>query len=167
MNDQLTSNNIAELGEEGVVEEGEVAVAVVVQAEVETGEETQFNDVEPVATLAATTTGAEADAGESEELDVCWICAEPVKYYSLSACNHRTCHVCGLRLRALYKKDDCTFYKEPQSEVVFTLSPDKPFSEYTIASSPSIDNTQPRFYDAKLRITFESQEMMTESLILL
>lgn len=42
---------------------------------------------------------------------VCWICAEPVKYYSVSQCNHRTCHVCALRLRALYKKNDCTFCK--------------------------------------------------------
>ena len=47
-------------------------------------------------------------AGDS---DVCWICAEPVKYYSLSECNHRTCHVCAIRLRALYKKTDCTFCK--------------------------------------------------------
>lgn len=43
--------------------------------------------------------------------DICFICAEPVKYYSLSVCNHRTCHVCALRLRALYKKDVCTFCK--------------------------------------------------------
>lgn len=46
-----------------------------------------------------------------EEEAVCWICAEPVKFYSVSECNHRTCHVCALRLRALYKKLDCTFCK--------------------------------------------------------
>jgi len=49
--------------------------------------------------------------GVTEDAVVCWICAEPVKYYSVSACNHRTCHVCALRLRALYKKLDCTFCK--------------------------------------------------------
>lgn len=48
---------------------------------------------------------------QAEEGPVCWICAEPVKYYSVSECNHRTCHVCALRLRALYKKTDCTFCK--------------------------------------------------------
>lgn len=48
---------------------------------------------------------------DEEDSDVCWICAEQVKYYSLSECNHRTCHVCALRLRALYKKMDCTFCK--------------------------------------------------------
>lgn len=51
----------------------------------------------------------------TEDLDAedasCWICAEPVKYYSVSECNHRTCHVCALRLRALYKKFECTFCK--------------------------------------------------------
>ena len=45
------------------------------------------------------------------EQDLCLICAEPVKYYAVSDCNHRTCHVCALRLRALYKKLDCTFCK--------------------------------------------------------
>lgn len=48
---------------------------------------------------------------DSQDLDLCWICAEPIKYYAVSECNHRTCHVCALRLRALYKKLDCTFCK--------------------------------------------------------
>lgn len=47
------------------------------------------------------------DAGDAS----CWICAEPVKYYSVSKCDHRTCHICALRLRALYKKFECTFCK--------------------------------------------------------
>lgn len=45
------------------------------------------------------------------ESDLCLICAEPVKFYAFSECNHRTCHVCALRLRALYKKENCTFCK--------------------------------------------------------
>ncbi|KAI9574194.1 hypothetical protein HD554DRAFT_2165703 [Boletus coccyginus] len=117
---------------------------------------------------------------------VCWICAEPVKYYSLSACNHRTCHVCGLRLRALYKKLECTFCKaslslrvfcpflacvdaqsasasvagqEPQSTVIFTTSPDTDFASYTPHAIP--------YKDAKLAIFFETQDMMEETLILL
>ncbi|KAJ3981136.1 hypothetical protein F5890DRAFT_1575252 [Lentinula detonsa] len=101
------------------------------------------------------------------EGDVCWICAEPVRYYSLSACNHRTCHVCALRLRALYKKDVCTFCKEPQLEIILTVSADKPFAEYVNELSSSTDGSTPKFYDPKLRVTFETQEMMTESLILL
>jgi len=61
-------------------------------------------------TEANTGAGAGTDGGDAVEA-VCWICAEPVKYYSVSTCNHRTCHVCALRLRALYKKLDCAFCK--------------------------------------------------------
>ena len=46
-----------------------------------------------------------------DESSVCFICAERVKFWSVSECNHRTCHVCALRLRALYKRMDCTFCK--------------------------------------------------------
>ena len=53
----------------------------------------------------------ETSAADEDDIAVCWICAEQVKYYSISECNHRTCHVCALRLRALYKKTDCTFCK--------------------------------------------------------
>ena len=48
---------------------------------------------------------------QDDDTGTCWICAEPVKYYSVSECNHRTCHVCALRLRALYKRQECTFCK--------------------------------------------------------
>lgn len=62
-------------------------------------------------TAAAPGTAAVENTAEADESAVCWICAEPVKYYSVSECNHRTCHVCALRLRALYKKLECTFCK--------------------------------------------------------
>ncbi|KAG8217953.1 hypothetical protein J3R82DRAFT_6124 [Butyriboletus roseoflavus] len=103
--------------------------------------------------------GAAANEDEDATAAVCWICAEPVKYYSLSACNHRTCHVCALRLRALYKKLECTFCKEPQSTVIFTTSPDADFSSYMPDSIP--------YKDAKLAIFFETEDMMEETLILL
>jgi E3 ubiquitin-protein ligase ZNF598 len=69
-------------------------------------------DTGTAATVNETTavSGASAEDGV-EDADVCWICAEPVKFYSVSTCNHRTCHVCAVRLRALYKKQDCTFCK--------------------------------------------------------
>jgi hypothetical protein len=81
-----------------------------------------------------------------------------------------------LRLRALYKKLDCTFCKvrvaflavdvkptneckEPQPTVIFTVSLDAPFSSYTPESTP--------FKDEKLAILFETEEMMQDSLVLL
>ncbi|KZT71337.1 hypothetical protein DAEQUDRAFT_724287 [Daedalea quercina L-15889] len=98
-------------------------------------------------------------APEADDGALCWICAEPVKYWSLSECNHRTCHVCALRLRALYKKQDCTFCKESQPSVIFTTSPDALWSSYTPDQVP--------YKDPKLSISFETQEMMEDTLILL
>ncbi|KAF9242003.1 hypothetical protein BU15DRAFT_72940 [Melanogaster broomeanus] len=115
-------------------------------------EDTQEAIVDDVKVVLETVEGADYDA-------VCWICAEPVKYYSLSSCNHRTCHVCALRLKALYKKLDCTFCKEPQSTLIFTSSPDALFSSYTPDSIPH--------KDPKLSIFFETVDMMEETLILL
>ncbi|KAJ6607239.1 hypothetical protein B0H10DRAFT_2178547 [Mycena sp. CBHHK59/15] len=104
---------------------------------------------------------APADEAEDTEDDVaiCWICAESVKYYAVSDCNHRTCHVCALRLRALYKKNDCTFCKDPQPTMMFTASADALFASFVTDQIP--------WKDAKLGIFFETQEMMEETLLLL
>ena len=44
---------------------------------------------------------------EDVEAEVCFICASPVVHNSVAPCNHRTCHICALRLRALYKTRAC------------------------------------------------------------
>jgi hypothetical protein len=46
-------------------------------------------------------------SSEDVDADVCFICASPVVHTSLAPCNHRTCHICSLRLRALYKTKAC------------------------------------------------------------
>ncbi|TFY71549.1 hypothetical protein EVG20_g1435, partial [Dentipellis fragilis] len=126
------------------------------------------NGAAPAAATSNETAGKEVqkdkveEAKEAEEVDesrICWICAEPVKYFSVSECNHRTCHVCALRLRALYKKMECTFCKESQTTVIFTESVDKPFTSYTPEDIP--------LKDTKLSICFETQEMMEDTLVLL
>lgn len=43
--------------------------------------------------------------------DNCFICAEKVVFFALGECDHRTCHTCCIRLRALYKKETCVFCK--------------------------------------------------------
>jgi len=65
----------------------------------------------PSVTKPAITAESTDTTSQDDDSGTCWICAEPVKYYSVSECNHRTCHVCALRLRALYKRQDCTFCK--------------------------------------------------------
>ena len=44
---------------------------------------------------------------EDVEAEVCFICASLVVHNSVAPCNHRTCHICALRLRALYKTRAC------------------------------------------------------------
>jgi hypothetical protein len=48
-----------------------------------------------------------ASDGNEVEVEVCFICASPVVHNSVAPCNHRTCHICALRMRALYKTKDC------------------------------------------------------------
>lgn len=52
---------------------------------------------------------SEAKDDEEEDVDaeVCFICASPVVHNAVAPCNHRTCHICALRMRALYKTKDC------------------------------------------------------------
>ncbi|KAH7107659.1 hypothetical protein BKA62DRAFT_684056 [Auriculariales sp. MPI-PUGE-AT-0066] len=103
------------------------------------------------------TSSAAPESVPVDDATTCFICAEPVKYYAVSQCNHRTCHVCALRLRALYKKRECTFCKTDQPRIIQTLSPDALFESF--APLPFTDN--------KLDIAFESQEMMEDTLLLL
>lgn len=44
---------------------------------------------------------------EEVEAEVCFICASPVQHNAVTPCNHRTCHICALRMRALYKNREC------------------------------------------------------------
>ncbi|WRT68595.1 uncharacterized protein IL334_005573 [Kwoniella shivajii] len=72
--------------------------------------------------------------------DVCFICAEPITFWSVGVCGHRTCHVCAVRLRTFYKKTDCTFCKTPLPSLLFSRSPTAPFpTEHHVSpSSPSV-----------------------------
>ena len=44
---------------------------------------------------------------EDAEAEMCFICASWVVHNSVAPCSHRTCHICALRLRALYKTRAC------------------------------------------------------------
>lgn len=48
-----------------------------------------------------------AATDDADDGEVCFICASKVEHTSVSPCNHRTCHICALRLRALYKSKGC------------------------------------------------------------
>jgi E3 ubiquitin-protein ligase ZNF598 len=47
--------------------------------------------------------GGDAD----DDTEVCFICASNIDHRSITPCNHDTCHICALRMRALYKDKNC------------------------------------------------------------
>ncbi|GAA5842202.1 hypothetical protein JCM11251_000127 [Rhodosporidiobolus azoricus] len=108
---------------------------------------------------AAALAKAADEAGETDDGAVCFICAEPVQYWAVGVCSHRTCHTCSIRLRALYRKKECTFCKTECPTVIFTESEEKLFDEYTPEQTP--------FSDTKLGILFETQAQLDDTLSLL
>jgi E3 ubiquitin-protein ligase ZNF598 len=76
--------------------------------------------------LPAESKGKEVADGE-EEAEVCFICASEIDHYAVPPCNHRTCHICSLRMRALYQTKYC-----PHCRVSPLHSPAPPqYSIYT------------------------------------
>ncbi|KAJ3372920.1 hypothetical protein GGF31_001457 [Allomyces arbusculus] len=122
------------------------------------------------ATAAGPADGEEDDEGDYEEGDEgemgddddneCWICTEEIVYSSLGKCNHRLCHVCVIRLRALYKDFNCPICKEPIDEAVFTGNHNATFESF-------LPLTQLPHHDETLKIWFDSREAYAASITLL
>ncbi|KAG9290598.1 hypothetical protein G9A89_011561 [Geosiphon pyriformis] len=99
----------------------------------------------------------EEDSFSSKE--ICHICAMRIQYYAVADCNHRTCHTCSLRLRALWKTKDCVFCKTVQLHVIFTSDPEKPYQDYKLSEI--------QFIDEKLNISCETEQMFEDTMIIL
>jgi E3 ubiquitin-protein ligase ZNF598 len=82
---------------------GEESKAPLAQPEPEAQPEIQPAATAAVAAVAAGDTKQEED----DDKDVCFICASDIVHLAIAPCNHRTCHICSLRWRALYKTDTC------------------------------------------------------------
>lgn len=61
----------------------------------------------------------QADGEDDVEGEVCFICASSVVHISVAPCNHRTCHICALRLLALYKTRACAHCRVSNSISMF------------------------------------------------
>jgi len=72
-------------------------------------------DLQAGKTVAAPPAVAEAPE-DDEDRPQCFICTENIVIFAVSDCNHRTCHLCSLRLRALYKTKNCAYCKVFYSE---------------------------------------------------
>jgi hypothetical protein len=69
--------------------------------------ELSISDLQLNTKSSANSAGELQATPEGAEVEVCFICASPVVHYAVAPCNHRTCHICTLRMRALYKTKDC------------------------------------------------------------
>ncbi|KAL1304858.1 hypothetical protein AAFC00_003782 [Neodothiora populina] len=97
--------------------------------------------------------------GDDVEAEVCFICASPVVHNSVAPCNHRTCHICALRLRALYKTKACAHCRSEAQTVIFTDDATKRFQDYT-----SSDFFQS---DTNLGIQYENPDIFEDTVLLL
>ncbi|ORY12126.1 hypothetical protein BCR34DRAFT_483192 [Clohesyomyces aquaticus] len=98
-------------------------------------------------------------AEEAEDGEVCFICASPVQHIAVAPCNHRTCHICSLRLRALYKTKTCAHCRTESEHVIFTDDATKDYQDFAIDT----------FYksDDNLGIRFENAEIYEDTVLLL
>ncbi|MCJ1474621.1 hypothetical protein MMC13_003281 [Lambiella insularis] len=96
---------------------------------------------------------------EAVEAEVCFICASPVVHNSVAPCNHRTCHICALRLRALYKTKACAHCRAEAEYVIFTDHPTKRYEGLL----------QDRFeqVDEILGVKYERKEIHDDTVLLL
>ncbi|RYP61281.1 hypothetical protein DL769_007777 [Monosporascus sp. CRB-8-3] len=104
----------------------------------------------------ATTAAAEDDDVEAE---VCFICASPVVHQAVTPCNHRTCHICALRMRALYKNKECAHCRTAAPYVVFTDDAAKRYQDYTDADVSSRDEN--------IGIRYANEDIVGDTVLLL
>lgn len=96
-------------------------------------------------------------AGDNE--DVCFICANPIQHQAIAPCNHVTCHICALRMRALYKNKDCPTCRTPAPFVIFTDDVSKRFEAYTNADISSADEN--------IGIRYTNEDIVGDTVLLL
>ena len=96
---------------------------------------------------------------EDVEAEVCFICASTVIHNSIAPCNHRTCHICALRLRALYKTRACAHCRTEAKFVIFTDDATKRYENF---EEPDFQHT-----DDVLGIKYEHKEIHDDTVLLL
>jgi E3 ubiquitin-protein ligase ZNF598 len=83
----------------------------------------------------ATLDASEDALNDSPEGDICFICASRIEHTSIAPCNHQTCHICSLRLRALYKNRACAHCRVSPNTFQSLTLPNFPFRLKQILSS--------------------------------
>ncbi|TKX20348.1 E3 ubiquitin-protein ligase hel2 [Elsinoe australis] len=153
---------VAVVKEAGKVEEAEGEALTEAQGEAEQAHD-QVNGAAAALALkkpAINLDGSnDAPQADDDEVEVCFICASPVVHHSVAPCNHRTCHICALRLRALYRTKACAHCRTEAQIVVFTDDPEKRYEDF----QDSDFSTK----DPNLGISYEKQEIFEDTVLLL
>lgn len=76
----------------------------------------------------------ETEEEPSEDAEVCFVCADHIKYRSIYPCGHTTCHKCALRLRGLMNNRMCTLCRIDRDMVI--VSPRSTAERPTYQSFP-------------------------------
>ncbi|KAF2441318.1 hypothetical protein P171DRAFT_366862, partial [Karstenula rhodostoma CBS 690.94] len=116
----------------------------------------------PAAPMRTVVLGSDADADADADVDegeVCFICASPVQHTAVAPCNHRSCHICSLRLRALYKTKACAHCRTESDHVIFTDDSNGNFQAFAPADFFKSDDN--------LGIHFENLETYDDTRLLL
>ncbi|KAJ5648718.1 hypothetical protein N7490_005090 [Penicillium lividum] len=111
----------------------------------------------PTATVGSKSLPAATD--DADDGEVCFICASKVEHTSVSPCNHRTCHICALRLRALYKNKACAHCRTESSFVIFTDDPVRRFEDFEQKDFARKDDN--------LGVFYENDEIFEDTVLLL
>ncbi|KAK4236879.1 E3 ubiquitin-protein ligase hel2 [Achaetomium macrosporum] len=99
------------------------------------------------------------DEGAGGDVEVCFICANPFSHYSVAPCGHITCHICALRMRALYKNKDCPHCRTAAPFVIFTDDGAKRFDEYIDSDITSTDDN--------IGIKYAGEDIVGDTVLLL
>ncbi|KAK4096555.1 hypothetical protein N658DRAFT_562364 [Parathielavia hyrcaniae] len=99
------------------------------------------------------------DEAADDDVEVCFICANPISHYSVTSCNHITCHICALRLRALYKSKECPHCRTSTPYVIFTDNGTKRFEEYADGDITSTDDN--------IGIRYAGEDIVGDTVLLL
>ncbi|KAI5820821.1 hypothetical protein BZA77DRAFT_222168, partial [Pyronema omphalodes] len=74
-----------------------------------------------------------ADNKQASVMDggrTCDVCGDVVRYSAITPCNHSTCHVCSLRMRALFRNKACVICRTESDYVIFTKDDKKSFEDF-------------------------------------
>ncbi|KAI1819547.1 hypothetical protein F4861DRAFT_526662 [Xylaria intraflava] len=118
-------------------------------------------DAPPISEVQPASRGDQSnnDGNEDVEAEVCFICASPVIHQAVAPCNHRTCHICALRMRALYKNKECAHCRTVAPFVIFTDDAAKRYQDYSDRDITSTDDN--------IGIRYANEEIVGDIVLLL